>query len=296
MTEIEVTLPADFVYRPGSTTGVTTADPVITGRVARWTGAYELAANADLKLHLLVKTADAPGNYRLSVDGDWDVYSSDGGVQPAYDAARITVEAPAPACTLTGTPGNDVLTGTPGDDVICGLGGNDRISGGAGNDTLLGGDGQRHRSTAARAPTVCAAAAVATPSTTPSAPRRSPSPSTRPSPTARPRPTTTTGPRRRPRATTWPPTSRSSAAARGWTRCAARRATRSSTAAPATTYSAAAPATICSTVGAGDDWLSDSDSRYDQLLCGAGFDTFEFDQHDTTAGCEYEPIRPELTK
>jgi Ca2+-binding RTX toxin-like protein len=55
-----------------------------------------------------------------------------------------------PACTITGTAGNDTLNGTTGDDVICGLGGNDtingrggddRILGGAGNDTLLGGPG-----------------------------------------------------------------------------------------------------------------------------------------------------------
>ncbi len=34
-----------------------------------------------------------------------------------------------------------MLVGTGGDDVICGLGGNDRLFGGAGNDKLLGGDG-----------------------------------------------------------------------------------------------------------------------------------------------------------
>jgi hypothetical protein len=55
-----------------------------------------------------------------------------------------------PACTITGTPRNDVLRGTNGADVICGLGGNDIIYGlggddvligGAGNDTLYGGAG-----------------------------------------------------------------------------------------------------------------------------------------------------------
>ena len=56
----------------------------------------------------------------------------------------------APACTITGTSGDDVLTGTSGNDVICGLAGNDVINGaggddvilgGQGNDTLIGGDG-----------------------------------------------------------------------------------------------------------------------------------------------------------
>jgi hypothetical protein len=47
----------------------------------------------------------------------------------------------APACTISGTPDDDVIAGTPGDDVICGLEGNDRIDGGAGNDVLNGGPG-----------------------------------------------------------------------------------------------------------------------------------------------------------
>lgn len=44
------------------------------------------------------------------------------------------------ACTITGTPGNDILRGTPGRDVICGTGGNDIIYG-AGGDDVLRGDG-----------------------------------------------------------------------------------------------------------------------------------------------------------
>jgi triacylglycerol lipase len=52
-----------------------------------------------------------------------------------------------PACTITGTPRNDVLRGTPRDDVICagsgndvvrGEGGDDEVRGGPGNDTLRG--------------------------------------------------------------------------------------------------------------------------------------------------------------
>ncbi len=60
--------------------------------------------------------------------------------------ALVVLPAPRPAaadgaCTILGTPGDDVLEGTPGDDVICGLGGNDRLSGGAGADHLIGGSG-----------------------------------------------------------------------------------------------------------------------------------------------------------
>jgi uncharacterized delta-60 repeat protein len=53
----------------------------------------------------------------------------------------VGVSAPA-ACTVVGTPGDDVLFGTSGDDHICGLGGDDRIFGGGGNDVLEGGRGR----------------------------------------------------------------------------------------------------------------------------------------------------------
>ena len=49
-----------------------------------------------------------------------------------------------PACTITGTDGDDVLEGTPGRDVICGLAGHDVIRGLQGNDLLFGGDGDDH--------------------------------------------------------------------------------------------------------------------------------------------------------
>ena len=46
-----------------------------------------------------------------------------------------------PACTITGTAGNDILFGTNHRDVICGLGGNDILDGLGGNDVLIGGPG-----------------------------------------------------------------------------------------------------------------------------------------------------------
>lgn len=45
---------------------------------------------------------------------------------------------PVPACTRTGTAGNDSMVGTPGKDVLCGLGGNDTINGVGGDDVLRG--------------------------------------------------------------------------------------------------------------------------------------------------------------
>jgi hypothetical protein len=50
--------------------------------------------------------------------------------------------ATGPACTITGTAGDDTLLGTEGDEVICGLAGNDTIVGLGGNDLLVGGPGR----------------------------------------------------------------------------------------------------------------------------------------------------------
>ena len=49
--------------------------------------------------------------------------------------------AAAPACTQTGTAGDDVLRGTADEDVLCGLGGDDILLGEAGDDVLRGGAG-----------------------------------------------------------------------------------------------------------------------------------------------------------
>jgi uncharacterized repeat protein (TIGR02543 family) len=60
---------------------------------------------------------------------------------PAPSAPSSPVPNKPVACTITGTPGNDVLVGTPGRDVICGLGGSDRLVGKGGADLLIGGNG-----------------------------------------------------------------------------------------------------------------------------------------------------------
>ena len=64
----------------------------------------------------------------------------------ALAALLVTAGAAArphalPACTITGTAGDDYLVDTPGNDVMCGLGGNDTLGAGRGNDVLLGGAG-----------------------------------------------------------------------------------------------------------------------------------------------------------
>ena len=46
-----------------------------------------------------------------------------------------------PACTITGTSGDDTLTGTSGNDTMCGLAGNDTFNGLGGSDTIYPGMG-----------------------------------------------------------------------------------------------------------------------------------------------------------
>ena len=56
-------------------------------------------------------------------------------------ALGSTIAIADPACTISGTAGNDSLVGTAGPDVICGLSGNDSIWGLAGADYIVGGPG-----------------------------------------------------------------------------------------------------------------------------------------------------------
>ncbi len=59
----------------------------------------------------------------------------------ANDDWQASWAPPIPACTIEGTPKDDVLKGTSGGDVIRGQGGNDTILGNGGNDTIVGGSG-----------------------------------------------------------------------------------------------------------------------------------------------------------
>jgi polysaccharide biosynthesis protein PslG len=70
--------------------------------------------------------------------------------KPAYVAVSTLLAGTAtsggsrstrPACTISGTSGDDALRGTPRNDVICGGGGNDVIHGRGGSDTIEGGLG-----------------------------------------------------------------------------------------------------------------------------------------------------------
>lgn len=84
-------------------------------------------------------------------DGDGKLDLRDPGCSSKTDNSENNPKPKNPnACTIKGTPGNDVLRGTNKRDVICsfggndvikGLGGNDLIKAGGGNDVLYGNNG-----------------------------------------------------------------------------------------------------------------------------------------------------------
>ena len=59
-----------------------------------------------------------------------------------FPSASASSASRQPACTITGTPGNDMLQGTGAADVICGGAGNDVLVGAGGDDVLIGGAGK----------------------------------------------------------------------------------------------------------------------------------------------------------
>ena len=61
-------LPDGFQYVAGSTSGVTTADPVITGQDLTWNGSFDVPALSSATLSFSVVVAATPGTYTNSVD------------------------------------------------------------------------------------------------------------------------------------------------------------------------------------------------------------------------------------
>jgi uncharacterized repeat protein (TIGR01451 family) len=96
------TLPAGFSYVPGSTTGVTTSNPSISGQALTWSGPFTVPATGSVSLHFLVTVASTPGDYFDEAGGD-----AAGGytVLPTGPTARITITAKADlGITKTASP------------------------------------------------------------------------------------------------------------------------------------------------------------------------------------------------
>ena len=95
-------LPDGFTYTPGSTTGVTTADPTVTGQRLRWAGPLTIPAAGTLTLHLGVTVADEPGTYLNEASAE----SADVSITPTGPTAPIVVTPALSVGDVTVTEGD----------------------------------------------------------------------------------------------------------------------------------------------------------------------------------------------
>jgi uncharacterized repeat protein (TIGR01451 family) len=91
-------LPAGFSYVAGSTTGLTTADPVVSGQDITWSGAFPVSAGGTATLHFTVTVSTVPGTYLNSVDG----VSASTAIVGSGATAPVVVEAATVAPRFTG--------------------------------------------------------------------------------------------------------------------------------------------------------------------------------------------------
>ncbi|HEY4272516.1 MAG TPA: hypothetical protein VGM65_10960 [Candidatus Udaeobacter sp.] len=106
MSSITDTLPAGFVYVPGSTTGVTSSDPAIFAQMLTWSGSFSVPARDSISLHFAVIVADAPGDHFNQAGG-----SAEGGynVISTGPTAQVTImegstPTPTPTAGASSTP------------------------------------------------------------------------------------------------------------------------------------------------------------------------------------------------
>lgn len=62
---LSITLPPDFTFIPGSVTGYTTADPVISGQTLTWPGSVNINPDGTVTLHFGVNVGDTPGVFTI---------------------------------------------------------------------------------------------------------------------------------------------------------------------------------------------------------------------------------------
>ena len=91
LSSISDTLPAGFTYTPGSTTGVTTANPSISASTLTWAGPFTVPAATNspgtVTLHFGVKVSSVPATYTNSATANGDGLT----VVPSGPTAPIVV-------------------------------------------------------------------------------------------------------------------------------------------------------------------------------------------------------------
>lgn len=94
LSSIRDTLPAGFSYVPGSSSGITPANPAISGQDLTWTGPFLLAANSSVTLTFSAVASLTPGDYFNNASS---TATSGVAVTPTGPTAQVTV-AQQPDC------------------------------------------------------------------------------------------------------------------------------------------------------------------------------------------------------
>jgi uncharacterized repeat protein (TIGR01451 family) len=101
LSSISDTLPAGFTYSAGSTSGATSSNPAVSGRVLTWSGPLTVPAASGgtpgtISLHFRATVSSTAGDYFNSAGAN----SADYTITPTGDTAKVTV-TPAPNATVT---------------------------------------------------------------------------------------------------------------------------------------------------------------------------------------------------
>lgn len=110
MTGINDTLSSGFTYVSGSTTGLTTANPVISGSNLTWSGSWSIPAGGTRTLSFKAVTPNSPGEHKNQVSA----YGTNFGPYSSGPTASVFVRVPAVSISKS----VDKSTAAPGEEVI----------------------------------------------------------------------------------------------------------------------------------------------------------------------------------
>ena len=111
--EITDALPAGFIYTPGSSSGVTTTNPMVAGSMLTWTGAFSLGPGATITLHFDVTVSGTPGTYS-DIAGGAAFVSEPVPVTPTGPVAEVVDSSLPPPPPPSSAPAADPARATGG--------------------------------------------------------------------------------------------------------------------------------------------------------------------------------------
>jgi uncharacterized repeat protein (TIGR01451 family) len=107
LTSITDTLASGFTYVPGSTSGVTTADPSVSGGTATWSGSFSVPAKSSVTLHFNVTAPSTAGGPFTDDAGGTATGDT---VTPSGPTAPVTVTGGGNVTSVTCNPGQSCQT------------------------------------------------------------------------------------------------------------------------------------------------------------------------------------------